>query len=176
MSRRMQTKLTQTAVFAFIASLLAETHAQAIPAFADQTGFHCAQCHVGAFGPQLTPTARTFKLGGYTLRTNWDAVPLALMAVGSFVHTTTDQVAPPAKDFAANDNVALDQLSLFLAGGAGEHFGGFSQFTYDGIAKSFGWDNLDLRTVTTGKLFGADTTFGLSLNNNPGVQDVWATL
>src|SRR5437763_1053187 len=98
MSRRMQTKLVPIGVFAFIAGLLAETPSQAIPAFADQTGFHCAQCHVGAFGPQLTPTGRIFKLGGYTLRTNWDAVPLALMAVGSFVHTTTDQVVPPAKN------------------------------------------------------------------------------
>jgi hypothetical protein len=131
---------------------------------------------VGAFGPQLTPVGRAFKLGGYTLRTNSSAVPIAAMAVASIVHTQNDQPAPPAKNFATNDNVALDQFSLFLAGGVGDHFGGFSQFTYDGVGKSFGWDNLDLRAVNTTKLFGADTTYGLSLNNNPGVQDVWATL
>lgn len=150
--------------------------ANAVPAFADQTGLHCTGCHVGAFGPQLTPAGRAFKLGGYTLRTNSDALPVAAMAIASFVNTQKDQSAPPARDFGTNDNVALDQLSLFLAGGVGDHFGGFSQFTYDGVAKSVGWDNLDLRAVDTTKLFGADTTYGLSLNNNPGVQDVWATL
>jgi hypothetical protein len=161
---------------ALIASLFMATNAQAVPAFADQTGLHCAQCHVGAFGPQLTPVGRAFKLGGYTLRTNWSAVPVALMAIGSFVNTQKDQASPPAKNFGTNNNVALDQLSLFLVGGIGDHFGGFTQFTYDGVGKSVGWDNLDLRVVSTTKLFSADTVYGISLNNNPGVQDVWATL
>src|SRR5215470_12586360 len=161
---------------ALVAWLLAGSNARAVPAFADQTGLHCVQCHVGAFGPQLTPVGRAFKLGGYTLRTNWSAVPVALMAIGSFVNTQEKQPTPPAKNFARNDNAVLDQLSLFLAGGVGDHFGGFSQFTYDGVGKSFGWDNLDLRVVSTTKLFGGDTIYGLSLNNNPGVQDVWATL
>lgn len=168
--------MLRSVALALIAWASVGTSAQAVPAFADQTGLHCVQCHVGAFGPQLTPVGRAFKLGGYTLRTNWDAVPVALMAIGSFVHTQKDQAAAPAKDFATNDNAALDQLSLFLVGGIGEHFGGFSQFTYDGIGKSVGWDNLDLRVVGTTKLFGADATYGLSLNNNPGVQDAWATL
>ena len=172
----MEMRKLRSAALAIFAWLSIPTNASALPAFADQTGLHCVQCHVGAFGPQLTPVGRAFKLGGYTLRTNWDAVPVALMAIGSFVHTQQDQASPPAKNFAANDNAALDQLSLFVAGGVGDHFGGFSQFTYDGIAKSVGWDNLDLRVVATTKLFDADTTYGLSLNNNPGVQDVWQTL
>jgi hypothetical protein len=163
-------------VVALVAWFLAGSDSRAVPAFADQTGLHCAQCHVGAFGPQLTPVGRAFKLGGYTLRTRWDAVPVALMAIGSFVNTQKDQATPPAKNFATNNNFALDQLSLFLVGGIGDHFGGFTQLTYDGVGKSVGWDNLDLRIVNTTKLFGADTVYGLSLNNNPGVQDVWATL
>lgn len=164
------------AALALTAYLSLASNARAVPAFADQTGLHCAQCHVGAFGPQLTVAGRAFKLGGYTLRTNPNAVPVAAMAIASFLDSQKDQSAPPAKNFATNDNVALDQLSLFLAGGVGNNFGGFSQFTYDGVGKSVGWDNLDLRAVNTTKLFGADTTYGLSLNNNPGVQDVWATL
>ena len=36
---------------------------------------------------------------------------------------------------------------LFLAGGLGSHLGGFAQTTYDGIAKTWSWDNLDLRAV-----------------------------
>jgi hypothetical protein len=172
----MRMTMLRSVALALIACFSLETKARAVPAFADQTGLHCVQCHVGAFGPQLTPVGRAFKLGGYTLRTNWDAVPVALMAIGSFVHTQKDQASPPAKNFATNDNVALDQLSLFVVGGIGDHLGGFSQFTYDGVGKSVGWDNLDLRVVDTAKVFGADTTYGLSLNNNPGVQDVWATL
>jgi hypothetical protein len=38
----------------------------AVPSFAAQTGQPCAACHVGAFGPQLTPLGRSFKIGGYT--------------------------------------------------------------------------------------------------------------
>lgn len=172
----MKMTMLRSVALVLIACFFVGAKARAVPAFADQTGLHCAQCHVGAFGPQLTPVGRAFKLGGYTLRTNWSAIPVALVAIGSFVHTEKDQSSPPAKNFATNDNAALDQLSLFLVGGLGEHFGGFSQFTYDGVGKSVGWDNLDLRVVNTTRLFGADTTYGLSLNNNPGVQDVWATL
>ena len=40
--------------------------AHAVPAFAVQTGEPCAACHIGAFGPQLTPFGRAFKIGGYT--------------------------------------------------------------------------------------------------------------
>jgi len=40
--------------------------AYAVPAFAQQTGQPCSACHIGSFGPQLTPLGRTFKIGGYT--------------------------------------------------------------------------------------------------------------
>jgi len=64
-------------------------------------------------------------------------LPVAAVAIASFVKTQKDQSASPAKNFAANDNVAIDQLSLLLAGGVGNHFGGFSQFTYDGVDARF---------------------------------------
>ena len=41
------------------------TPSLALPSFAQQTGQPCAQCHVGAFGPQLKPYGRDFKLFGY---------------------------------------------------------------------------------------------------------------
>lgn len=46
--------------------LLASTQAQAIPSFARQTGSSCADCHVGSYGPSLTPYGMRFKLGGFT--------------------------------------------------------------------------------------------------------------
>ena len=38
--------------------------ARAVPSFSEQTGQPCTTCHVGGFGPQLTPFGRAFKLGG----------------------------------------------------------------------------------------------------------------
>ena len=148
--------------------------AKAVPAFAQQTGQPCKACHVGGFGPELTPVGREFKIGGYTLRRK-PSIPLALMAIASFTHTRKNQ-EPAPEHLDQNDNFVLDQASLFVAGGIGSHLGGFAQITYDGIGRTWSWDNLDLRAVTTGKVLGDDATFGLSLNNNPTVQDPWNTL
>jgi hypothetical protein len=151
--------------------------AAAVPAFAVQTGQPCKTCHIGAFGPQLTPFGRQFKLNGYTLRAgNAFTVPLSGMAVASYVHTQKDQPEPPAEHFDTNDNTTLDEASIFLAGGIGDHFGGFAQVTYSGIDGAWSWDNLDLRAVDHMALLGSDVLLGLSLNNNPSIQDVWATL
>jgi len=150
--------------------------AWAVPAFAAQTGQPCQTCHVGGFGPQLTPYGRLFKLNGYTTRSGPTNAPLAMMVVASYLRTQKDQPPPPPSGFRDNDNVALDQASVFLAGGVGAHFGGIVQGTYDGVGKAWHWDNLDLRAVTTVKLKGLDARLGLSLNNNPTVQDPWNTL
>ncbi|GAC1574557.1 MAG: hypothetical protein NVS3B27_20090 [Novosphingobium sp.] len=161
----------QLAVGGIALALHAPAHA--VPSFTDQTGMPCQSCHVGGFGPQLTPFGREFKIDGYTMRTK-ASIPVAAMAIASFTHTKKDQ-NPPPDHFSANDNFAFDQGSLFLAGGIGSHFGGFAQVTYDGVGRQWSWDNLDLRAVTKGHVFGQDATFGLSLNNSPTVQDPWNT-
>jgi hypothetical protein len=159
---------------AVVAATAVTPPAQAVPAFAQQTNQACKTCHVGGFGPELTPFGREFKIGGYTLRAK-PSIPLALMAIASLTHTRKDQ--EPAPDhLSPNDNLVLDQASLFLAGGVGQHLGGFAQVTYDGVGRAWSWDNLDLRAVTKGKVFGKDAIFGLSLNNSPTVQDPWNTL
>jgi hypothetical protein len=156
-------------------ALLTPHAARAVPAFAEQTGQPCKACHVGGFGPELTPFGREFKLGGYTLRTH-AAIPLSAMAIASWTHTKKDQ-DPPPEHLSRNDNLVLDQASLFVAGGIGEHFGGFAQLvTYDGVGRAWSWDNIDLRAVTSTKAFGSDSILGLTLNNNPTVQDPWNTL
>lgn len=157
------------------AVLLTPHAARAVPSFAQQTGQPCKACHVGGFGPELTPFGREFKLGGYTLRVH-GSVPLSAMAIASWTHTRKDQVPAP-EHLSENDNLVLDQASLFVAGGIGEHLGGFAQLvTYDGVGRAWSWDNIDLRAVTNAKLFGADSILGLSLNNNPTVEDPWNTL
>ena len=169
-------RLIAAALAAMLASGLVAGRAAAVPAFAEQTGQPCVGCHVGGFGPQLTPFGRAFKLGGYTLRTNSFNVPLSAMAVASYIRTQKGQPSPPASSFRDNDNFALDQASLFLAGGLGQHFGGFVQATYDGVARAFHWDNLDLRAVTTATVKGVNVVLGLSANNAPSVQDAFNTL
>ena len=160
----------------FLLGLLAVTPASAVPSFAAQTGRPCEACHVGGLGPQLTPFGRQFKLHGYTARAVSFNLPLAAMLQTSYVHTAKDQQPAAAPSFGANDNVGLDQISLFIAGGVGSHFGAFIQNTYDGIGKSFSWDNLDVRAVTPVHVKGADMVLGISLNNNPTVQDPFNTL
>ena len=161
-------------VFLGLIALSLSKPAAAVPSFADQTSQPCQSCHVGGFGPHLTPFGREFKLNGYTLRAKPFNVPLAAMVIASFTHTRRDQTEPPDR-FKPNNNLAFDQASLFAAGGVGRHLGGFVQLTYDGVARHVAWDNVDLRAVTTGRLLGNDAVFGLSLNNSPTVQDAWNT-
>jgi hypothetical protein len=155
---------------------LSPTQAPALPAFAAQTGQPCQMCHVGGLGPQLTPFGRAFKIHGYTTRSIPFNVPLAAMVQASYVETAKSAPQPVAPHYAANDNFTLDQMSLFVAGGFGSHLGAFVQTTYDGVARAFNWDQLDLRAVTTVKVKGNDVVLGTSFNNSPTVQDPWNTL
>jgi hypothetical protein len=154
---------------------LAAPAARAVPSFAVQTGQPCQACHVGGLGPQLTPFGREFKLHGYTARTNYN-LPLAIFAQASYNSTAKAQSEPPARNLGTNDNFTLDQVSLFVAGGLGQHLGAFIQTTYDGVARAFTWDNLDVRAVTTANLGRSKAVLGLSLNNSPTVQDAFNTL
>ncbi len=158
-----------------LGALMLTPPAAAIPSFADQTGLPCQACHIGGFGPQLTAFGRGFKLDGYTLRTKPFNVPVSAMAIASYNHTRADQVPPPDR-LAANDNVVLDQASVFLGGGIGQHIGGMAQVTYDGVAHHWSWDNFDLRLVNKARLFGTDATYGFDVNNSPTVQDPFNTI
>ncbi|HEY1613131.1 MAG TPA: hypothetical protein VGF97_05470 [Rhizomicrobium sp.] len=166
------------AAVAVQAYFLMAGQASAVPAYAQQTGEPCATCHVGGFGPQLTLAGRKFKENGYTTRKAGLGFtpPISAMAVASYVNTQKDQAEPPAPHYSTNNNVTLDEASIFIAGGIGDHFGGFSQFTYDGVGRAFGWDNLDLRAVDHMTLGGSDVLVGLTVNNNPAIEDPWNTL
>jgi len=148
--------------------------ARAVPSFAAQTGQPCSACHVGGFGPQLTPLGRAFKIGGYTQiggEGPLSHIPLAAMAIGSFTHTSTAQPNAAAPDFGRNNNVALDQVSVFFAGRLNDYMGAFVQGTYDGVGHAFALDNTDLRLTAPLALKDTDLRVGLSVNNGPTVQD-----
>lgn len=147
--------------------------AYALPAYARQTGQQCAACHNGF--PELTPYGRLFKLNGYTFGGGTsDYWPFAVMTIGSATHTQASQPGANAH-FGPNNNLAVDQTSLFYGGAITSNIGAFAQLTYDGIGRSFAWDNTDIRYARTGNLFDHETVWGISLNNNPTVQDVWNT-
>src|SRR5204862_2326015 len=101
--------------------------ALAVPSFAIQTGQPCAACHIGAFGPQLTPYGRDFKLHGYTANDGGKdhGLPLAMTMQSSFTHTLQPQRGGAAPGFRDNDNFAIDQLSLYYAGLIAPKVGGF---------------------------------------------------
>ncbi len=150
--------------------------ARAIPAFARQTHTPCTACHIGGFGPQLTPFGRQFKLLGYTLGAGGkDELPLSLMLVESYTNTRKAQAAPPAKGFGTNDNTELQQASVFLAGRITDHLGVLAQATYSENGGLLGWDNSDLRYARTSAVAGHSVLWGVSLNNNPSVTDVFNT-
>jgi hypothetical protein len=157
------------------ALVLASPHrALAVPAFASQTGQPCTACHVGAYGPFLTPFGRAFKLGGYTMTggTGLAAkIPLSAMFYGTYTDTQKGQSAPAATHYGENGNIAVDQINVFLAGRVNDHVGGFVQGTFDGIASQLYWDNTDIRVADQGKIFGKDMVYGLSFNNAPGLSD-----
>jgi hypothetical protein len=148
--------------------------AAAVPSFAIQTGQPCAACHVGAFGPQLKPYGRDFKLHGYVANDGEDhGLPLAMTTQGSFTHTGAPQPGGAAPGFAPNDNFALDQLSLYYAGKIAPHTGAFIEFEYDGVAKQPQIGNVDIRHARESELFGHELLWGFTANNNPTVQDAW---
>ena len=150
--------------------------ANALPAFAAQTGLPCTACHIGGFGPQLTPTGRAFKIGGYTQSggQGWEAnVPLSAMAVGSFTRTSADLPSDQVTNhYDVNNNWAFDATSIFIAGRVTDNTGGFIQLTYSDIPNASHVDNTDLVPYTTLlTLFKNDLRVGVTVNNNPTVQD-----
>jgi hypothetical protein len=169
--------------------VLAPREAQALPAFARQTGHNCVACHAGGQFPELTPYGRMFKMTGYTIGQR--ALPLSVMGImsSSRVKDTTKSDNPPA-DFAKNGAGTLSSASLFIAGKITENIGLFSQITYDNYAEqgvagdgmgatSFkghtSADNIDLRYAERFIDANRDLIFGVSANNNPSVSDPWNT-
>jgi hypothetical protein len=164
--------------------------AQAVPSFARQTGMACTMCHT-AF-PQLTPFGRAFKLNGYVLSNEQSKLPpVAVMLQPSFTHTSEGQAPSAAKDFGKNNNFALSQMSFFYAGrlfgpyadnlfgkGIGSFankIGTFLQGTYDGVGKSWSWDNWEIRFADNATINNSNIVYGVYFNNNPTMQDLWNT-
>lgn len=160
---------------------LLPSSAQALPAFARQTGQNCVACHAGGQFPELTPYGRMFKLTGYTIGER--TVPLSVMGVVSYakVANTSKSDNPPA-DFQKNGAPLFATGSVFIAGKVTDNIGVFSQTTYDNYASQSGngvfhghmqADNMDFRYADRLINEKRDVIFGFSLNNNPSITDPW---
>ncbi len=161
-------------MLAFAVAIICATPAHALPSFARQTGKPCATCHTVAYGPALTSYGRQFKLNGYVWGDAKQVIPpLALMVQGGFTHTSKDQVDQPAPHFAVNDNLSVDQVSGFYGGRITSKVGAFVQVTYSGEDRHYHWDNLDVRYAHSTTIGDNSIVWGISLNNNPSVQDLW---
>jgi hypothetical protein len=161
-------------VLLLVTTLLWTSSAQALPSFARQTDMPCSQCHTIAFGPQLTAYGRQFKLNGYIWGdSKTELPPIALMVLGGFSRTARGQELPPARHFSNNDNLSVDQFSAFFGGRIAEHAGALMQATHSGTDRHTTWDNLDVRFARTASVGGMGIVYGVSVNNNPTVQDLW---
>jgi hypothetical protein len=158
-------------------------YARMIPSFSRQTKLACSACHYGF--PELTPFGRLFKLNGYTLtalptivagdsvRQTLELAPIppaSAMIVTSLTHLKT------ALPGAQNDATAFpEQLSVFLGGQVTPKIGAFTQLTYAADAGSIGIDNTEIRFADHATVGGRQVIYGLTLNNNPSMQDLWNT-
>jgi len=158
--------------------------AEAVPSYARQTGLACSGCHYTP--PELNPAGRRFKLLGYVDRADETKVvkadsgkkraaldllaslPLSAMLETSF--TSTKSPVPGTQ----NGSVELPQdVSLFLSGAWTTHVGSFVQVTYDTQDDHFGIDNTDVRYANATKFGGKELVYGVNVNNNPTVEDLW---
>ena len=158
--------------------------AYAVPSFARQTGLACSSCHTVFL--ELTPFGRAFKLHGYTTQGMKEleepgtdkappmninrTFPLSVMLQTSV--TRTDAKQPDTQ----NGNVEFpQQLSLFLAGEITPHIGTFIQATYTSQDDHISLDNTDIRYADSTQIGGKELIYGVTLNNNPTVEDLWHT-
>jgi hypothetical protein len=155
---------------AAVLALWSPTPSWSLPAFARQTGLACAMCHTLAFGPALTAYGRNFKLHAYAWGTQ-KTIPLSADLIESFTHTSHNE--PPVPNYSSNNNVALDQVDGYFAGRIAEDFGAFAQVTYDRIFRHTSWGVFDTRYARDFTFGGTDTLLGVSVNNQPTVQDPW---
>lgn len=150
-----------------LASLAAASATQALPSFARQTGTECSACHIGGVGPHLTPHGIQFKLSGYT---DGDKASLPLSAQLRISHN--EPQLPSTRDADR-----IDEASFYLAGRLAPKLGAYVKVMHSddpfnsGAARNTELHNVDLRYADSAKLNGRDVVWGLSLNNNPGVQD-----
>jgi hypothetical protein len=164
--------------------------AGAVPSYARQTGVACQGCHT--VFPELTPFGRSFKLNAYqidnlpqvqgiTQSKDYELLlnqvpPLSFMFQTSYTKTKTalpDNTLTTGESAQNGQLLFPQQASLFYAGRIAPNLGAFVQITYASDSGTFGLDNTEFRYAKQVPSVADGLTYGLTLNNNPTVQDVW---
>lgn len=162
--------------------ILGASQAYAVPSFKRQTGQDCITCHT--MFPELTPIGRAFKLTGYVLNNTGKSYtfPPPVSAMAQVSYTNMNKSLPPGSTdiwsshflSSGNDNIgAPQQLSLFYAGQIYDKVGAFIQGTYANDSDTVGMDGMDIRYANSTTLADKDLIFGITVNNNPTIEDVW---
>lgn len=152
---------------ACVALIAAAQPSHALPSFARQTGTECSACHIGGVGPHLTPHGIQFKLSGYA---DGDQASVPLSAQLRVSH---NELQLPSERSANR----LDEASLYVAGRLAPNLGIYLKVMHSddpfnsGNPRNTELHNLDVRYAGSARLKDRDLAWGLSLNNNPGVQD-----
>ncbi len=157
--------------------------ANALPSYARQTGLPCSGCHTTP--PELNNAGRLFKLLGYTDRAENKSITatsdgrraslnmLENLPLSVFLETSMTGTKKP-QPTTQNWNFEFPQdVSLFLAGAWASHVGSFLQVTYDAQGDHFSIDNTDIRFANKTKVADKELDYGLTLNNNPTLEDLW---
>ncbi len=163
-----------------IAWIMAIPGAQAVPSMGRQTGYECAKCHT--VFPELTPFGRQFKLGAFAMSSaKWDEKPLVeripVSGLVQLSRTSTKNTsaggATPGTDFVRDRETVLQGAGLYYGGKITEKSGALIQYNYDGIEERWGMEMFDARYADGTSLAGKELTYGVTLNNNPTVSDIY---
>jgi hypothetical protein len=157
--------------------------ANALPSYARQTGLPCSGCHTTP--PELNTAGRMFKLMGYADRSGINAITapsdsrhsglnlLGTLPLSGFLETSTTGTNAPQPGTQNWGFEFPQDISLFLAGAWATHLGSFLQVTYNVPDDHFTMDNTDIRFANKKQVAGKEWDYGLTLNNNPTLEDLW---
>jgi hypothetical protein len=179
-SRLVFTSLILVALLAIM--LLMPRSIVSVPSFARQTELSCSNCHT--VFPELNSFGRLFKLNGYTLASEEaieakgrnDRATLRLPKIpplSAMLQTSITQLKTRQPETQNASTSFPQQFSFFFAGEITPHLGAFAQITWDDASSAFDFDALDVRYSNHTTIGERDFIYGLTLNNNPTVQDVW---
>ena len=173
----------------FALSTFCLVSANALPTFSRQTEQPCSVCHLNV--GELTHEGRKFKLMGYTAGKN--VLPLSITATGSVtkIKSTSSSIAPDIF-LAKNDQPIAEDVSLYAAGKYFENMGGYLKWTLSlantnpiygssgvqtgtKVGQDAFLDTSEVRIANQSTIGGHGVAWGFSVNNAPGVQDLWST-
>ena len=166
------------ALLAVFTLLLISFNAAAIPSMARQTGMQCSACHT--VFPELTPFGRQFKLRGYSMSAPkaddasiFDKIPVsALLQISRTSTSKTDTSGAMPDSFPRDRQAIVQAAGVYYGGKITDQSGALIQYNYNGIERKWGMEMFDARYAGTTTL-GKELVYGLTLNNNPTVSDIY---